>query len=72
MRRPGLEAVLGLALLAALLAGVLLGETGLSAHQYLEGFSRPGSAAAQILWSLRAPRAVGGAVVGAASACPAR
>ena len=65
MRRPGLEAVLGLALLAALLAGVLLGETGLSAHQYLEGFSRPGSAAAEILWTIRAPRAVAAAVVGA-------
>lgn len=65
MRKLSLEAVLGLVLLAALLAGVLVGETGLSAQQYLEAFTRPGSAAAEILWTIRAPRAVAAAVVGA-------
>lgn len=65
MKRIGLEVLLGLVLLAALVAGVLLGETGLSAHQYLEGFTRPGSAAGEILWTIRAPRAFAAAVVGA-------
>jgi iron complex transport system permease protein len=54
------------ALLAALAAGVLLGEAPLSASQYAQGFADPNSPAGQILWSIRAPRAGAAALVGAA------
>lgn len=65
MRKLGLEAGLVLALAAALVAGVMLGESQLTLGQYLAGLTHPGSAAAEILWVIRAPRAVAAAVVGA-------
>lgn len=55
-----------LGLLAALTLAVALGETPLTLAQYGEAFTRPASAAGEILWSLRAPRAVTAALVGAA------
>lgn len=64
MRRLGLEAGLVLLLLAALMAGAALGETHLTLRQYVEGVTQPGSAAGEILWAIRAPRAVAAAVVG--------
>lgn len=57
-----LLAVLGL----ALALGTLLGEVTLSTAHYLEAFTRPGSAAAEIVWTIRAPRAAAAALVGAA------
>src|SRR5271165_6975001 len=43
-----------------------LGETPLAGGQYLDAFTRPASAAGEILWTIRAPRAVAAAFVGAA------
>jgi iron complex transport system permease protein len=60
-----LLAFLGLALLASLAVGVILGETSLSGAQYVAAFAHPGSAPGEILWSLRAPRVVAAALVGA-------
>ena len=54
-------------LLAAVLAlAIGLGETPLSAGQYLQAFTSPTSPPAEILWSLRAPRAAAAALVGGA------
>ena len=58
-------------LLAAILAGLLalavaLGETQLSAAQYIEALHHPTSPPGEILWALRAPRAAAAAVVGGA------
>jgi iron complex transport system permease protein len=58
----GLAAVLAL----ALLLGVAFGEVPLSAHQYIEAVRQPRSPPGEILWSLRAPRVVAAAIVGAA------
>ena len=66
MRRPSLILGLSLALALVLAASIMLGEVSLSPAQYLAGFQQPGSAVGEILWSLRAPRAVAAAVVGAA------
>lgn len=60
-----LPALAGLVLLA-LVAAVLVGETGLSGADYAAAFANPGSPAGEILWSIRAPRAVMAALVGAA------
>jgi iron complex transport system permease protein len=65
MKRLGLEAGLSVLLAAALLAGVALGESSLTLQQYVDGLTHPRSAAAEILWVIRAPRAVAAAVVGA-------
>lgn len=54
------------ALLLAIIAAVLLGEVPLTAPQYLEGISKPHSAAWEVLWSIRAPRAFAAVAVGAA------
>jgi iron complex transport system permease protein len=60
-----LGALTGL-LAIALAISVLVGETGLTAAQYGQGLTHPGSAPAEILWSIRAPRAVAAGLVGAA------
>jgi iron complex transport system permease protein len=56
--------LLALALLASLALAIAFGETGLSAAQYAAAFAHPASAPGEILWSLRAPRAVAAGVVG--------
>ena len=53
-------------LLVALALAVGLGETPLSLSQYRQAVGDIGSAPAQILWSIRAPRALAAALVGAA------
>lgn len=58
--------VLAALLLAALVAAALVGETGMSGADYATAFGDPGSAAGEILWTIRAPRAVMAALVGAA------
>jgi iron complex transport system permease protein len=58
--------ILALLLLAALGLSVALGETALSLAQYREAFAAPGSAPAEILFGIRAPRAACAALVGAA------
>jgi iron complex transport system permease protein len=65
MRRLGLEIVLAAVVLVAILAGVGLGESHLSLAQYLQAFQDPASGPAEVLWTIRAPRAVTAAVVGA-------
>lgn len=60
-----LLAILALALVASLALAIVLGETGLSAAQYAAAVAQPASAPAEILWSLRAPRALAAALVGA-------
>jgi iron complex transport system permease protein len=49
-----------------LAVSIALGETSLTGAQYQAAFARPGSAAGEILWAIRAPRAVAAALVGAA------
>lgn len=56
-----------LVLLACVLAaGVLIGEARLAPEQYARAFAEPGSPEGQVLWAVRAPRAVAAAIVGAA------
>jgi iron complex transport system permease protein len=62
--RPILLLILLLVVVLALAIG--LGETPLSARQYLQAFASPASPPAEILWSLRAPRAAAAALVGGA------
>jgi iron complex transport system permease protein len=50
----------------ALTAAVLMGEIQLDASHYAAAFSDPRSGAAEVLWQVRAPRAVCALVVGAA------
>lgn len=57
---------LAVALAAAVVVAVLFGETMLSGEQYLAAFTQPGGGPADVLWQVRAPRAVCAAVVGAA------
>jgi iron complex transport system permease protein len=58
--------LLVLILLVLAAAGVGLGEIGLSPDQYVQALREPASPAAEILWSLRAPRVAAAMVVGAA------
>jgi len=66
LKALSLNAVLLLVLLAALVLAIALGEVGLSAIQYRDALIDPASAAAEVLWQVRAPRAVCAVVVGAA------
>jgi iron complex transport system permease protein len=66
MRRPSLTAALGLALALALALSIALGETPLGLAQYAQAFHDPNAPVGEVLWGLRAPRAVAAAVVGAA------
>ena len=66
MTRWTLNAALLTALLLSLAVAVMVGEVGLTAEQYRLAFTAPGSAPAEVLWSVRAPRAVVAALVGGA------
>src|ERR1700676_2117047 len=57
--------LLSVVLAAALGFSIAFGETALTAAQYADAF-RPGSASAEILFGIRAPRACAAALVGAA------
>lgn len=61
-----LNAGLGLAIAAALILAVLIGETGLAPSQYGEAVRDLSSGPAEVLWQVRAPRAVCALMVGAA------
>ena len=61
-----LNLILILALLASLVAAVLLGETAFSGAQIAEAFGAPASGPGEVLWQVRAPRAVTALLVGAA------
>jgi iron complex transport system permease protein len=57
---------LALALLATLAVAVAVGETSLTSAQYLAALTDPSSGPGEILWRVRAPRAVAAAMVGGA------
>ena len=58
--------VLAGALIAVAAIACLIGEVPLSAAQYAEALRHPGSGPGEVLWSIRAPRTVAAALVGAA------
>lgn len=55
---------LGGLLILVLLAGLLLGETTLTAAQYAEAFAHPASPPGEVLWTIRLPRALMAALIG--------
>ena len=61
-----LFAILFILLAVALAVSIVFGETTLTVAQYHQALSVPASPPGEILWSLRAPRAVAAALVGAA------
>ena len=65
-RHLSLNLGLAAAILLALIGAVLLGETALSAAQYGQALSDPASGPGEVLWQVRAPRAVCALMVGAA------
>ncbi|WP_292037554.1 MULTISPECIES: FecCD family ABC transporter permease [unclassified Brevundimonas] len=65
-RHVGLNLGLAAAILLALIGAVVFGETGLSAAQYGQAMADPASGPGEVLWQVRAPRAVCGLMVGAA------
>ena len=58
--------ILGLLIAAALALAILMGETAFTGAQYGAAFGDPTSGPAEVLWQVRAPRAVCALVVGAA------
>ena len=58
--------LLALAVIAALGVAILVGETALSGAQYAAAFGDPASGPGEVLWQVRAPRAVCALIVGAA------
>ncbi|WP_374274165.1 FecCD family ABC transporter permease [Brevundimonas sp.] len=63
-----LELCLMLGAVAALALGVAIGETVFTGRDWAEAFGQPGSAPAEVLWQVRAPRSVCAFLVGAALA----
>lgn len=66
MRDLALNLSLALGLAVLLVAGLLLGETQLTAAQLAQAFAEPGSGPYEVLFAIRLPRTVAAAVVGAA------
>ncbi|MCE3289226.1 MAG: transport system permease protein [Caulobacter sp.] len=64
MNRTATLALWGL-LILVLLAGLLLGETALSGGQYAQAFADPASPPGEVLWTIRLPRALMAALIGA-------
>ncbi|MET4684609.1 FecCD family ABC transporter permease [Brevundimonas faecalis] len=62
----GLNLGLVLAVAVAAVAAVLMGETALSSAQYGQALSHPLSGPGEVLWQVRAPRAICALLVGAA------
>ncbi|MNU56190.1 putative ABC transporter permease protein [compost metagenome] len=65
-RHLSLNLGLAAAILLALVGAVLFGETALSAAQYGQALADPASGPGEVLWQVRAPRAVCALMVGAA------
>jgi len=65
-RHLSLKLGLAAAILLALVGAVLFGETALSAAQYGQALAEPASGPGEVLWQVRAPRAVCALMVGAA------
>jgi len=66
VRGQGFNLALALGLLCVLALALLLGESHLTAAQIAHAFSDRSSGPGEILWGIRAPRAVAAVVVGAA------
>ncbi|MBX9802227.1 MAG: iron ABC transporter permease [Caulobacteraceae bacterium] len=67
MRRPSrLTPGLAVAILAATVMGLLLGETAFNMEQMGQALTVPGSGPAEVLWQVRAPRVATALLVGAA------
>ncbi|RZJ00376.1 MAG: iron ABC transporter permease [Brevundimonas sp.] len=66
MPRPGLIALLIALIAVAMVAAVLLGETTFDLGQIARAFAHPASGPGEVLWAVRAPRAVTALMVGAA------
>lgn len=66
IRHLSLNLGLAAAILLALVVAVLFGETALSAAQYGQALAEPASGPGEVLWQVRAPRAVCALMVGAA------
>jgi iron complex transport system permease protein len=58
--------ILAVGLIALIALAISFGETALNAGQYVLAVTHPASPPGEILWGIRAPRAVAAAVVGAA------
>ena len=65
MKRSGVNSLLALGLVCAAAAAVALGEVPLGFDQYINAVTEPAEPTGQILWSIRAPRVVVAAIVGA-------
>ncbi len=65
-RHLSLNLGLAAAIFLALVGAVLLGETALSMAQYRQALADPASGPGEVLWQVRAPRAVCALLVGAA------
>ncbi|MGH7019043.1 MAG: iron chelate uptake ABC transporter family permease subunit, partial [Brevundimonas sp.] len=65
-RHLSLNLGLAAAILLALVGAVAFGETALSAAQYGQALADPASGPGEVLWQVRAPRAVCALMVGAA------
>ncbi len=63
-----LDIGLMLGAVTALALGVAIGETVFTGRDWAEAFGQPGSAPAEVLWEVRAPRAICAFLVGAALA----
>lgn len=66
MKTGHLNLLLFAGLMLAVAASVAFGEAALSVDQYREAFTNLGSAPAEVLWQVRAPRAVAAGLTGAA------
>lgn len=66
MRDAALNLALATGLLVLIAAGLLLGETQLTAAQLAQAFADPASGPHEVLFAIRLPRTVAAAVVGAA------
>ena len=66
MKTGHLNLLLFAGLMLAVAASVAFGEAALSVDQYREAFTNLGSSPAEVLWQVRAPRAVAAGLTGAA------
>ncbi|HWQ87838.1 MAG TPA: iron ABC transporter permease [Brevundimonas sp.] len=66
MKPPRLTLGLVLLILAAVVTGVLLGESAFDSRQWAQAFTDPASGPGEVLWQVRAPRVVTALMVGAA------
>ncbi len=66
MKVSRLTLILTVLIVAAVVAGVMLGESAFDARQWTQAFSDPASGPGEVLWQVRAPRVVTALMVGAA------